>query len=177
MSPSSRSRSGAVKRSRVRRAGESAFGVLLLARSGLMALLAGLLLVAGVWTSWETAKPAMFASEREQGTLSVEKCADDTCRGTYSPDDTGERGATPERVTLGQLAAPDAGERVPVALRSGTDEVVRTGVAGVLYAWVPLAGALVLAALVVAGGLRLRRTAWVMGLLGLGIMGSAFLAL
>lgn len=167
--------SSIVKRSAARRAGESAFGMLLLAKTGLMALLALLLLVAGVWTSWETAEPAMFSSTRESGTLTVRECADHECRGSFAPSDN--EGERRQRVTLGQLAAPDVGERVRVALRPGTDEVVRTGPAGVLYAWVPLAGALLLASLVVAGGLRLRRTAWAMGLLGAGIMGGAFLLL
>lgn len=164
-----------MKRSALRRAGESAFGMLLLVKTGTMALLALLLVVAGVWSSWATAEPAMFSSARERGTLVVESCSDDTCRGAFTPSGGAED--PPERVALGQVSAPDAGEGVPVALRPGTDEVVRTGAAGVLYAWLPLAGALLLAALVVAGGLRLRRTAWAMGLLGAGIMGAAFLLL
>jgi hypothetical protein len=46
-----------------------------------------------------------------------------------------------------------------------------------LHAWVPFAGSLLLAALVVAGGMRFRRTAWVMGLLGAVLLGAAFAAL
>ncbi len=76
-----------------------------------------------------------------------------------------------------QAAAPDKGERVEVTVKPGTTQAVRTGSAGILHAWVPFAGALLLAALVVAGGMRLRRTAWVMGLLGAVLLGAAFAAL
>jgi hypothetical protein len=47
----------------------------------------------------------------------------------------------------------------------------------VLFAWLPLGGALVLAGVVVAGGLRMRRTAWVMGGAGLALVTAAFVAL
>jgi hypothetical protein len=46
-----------------------------------------------------------------------------------------------------------------------------------LYAWLPLAGALMLAGVVVAGGLRMRRTAWAMGGTGLVLVTAAFVAL
>ncbi|OEV05313.1 hypothetical protein [Streptomyces oceani] len=163
------------RRGVVRRAGESAYGVLLLAKTVLMALLAGLLLVAGVWTSWSTAEPAMFAPAAERGTLTVEKCGDDECRGSYAPSATGAERRT--GVTLDSLVSKGPGETVPVTLPESATEAVRTGVAGVSYAWVPLAGALLLASLIVAGGLRMRRTAWGMGLLGAGGMLTAFLLL
>lgn len=54
---------------------------------------------------------------------------------------------------------------------------MRSGPAGVLYAWVPLGGALLLAAVVVAGGMRLVRPAWVLGLSGAGLLTAAFVAL
>lgn len=56
------------------------------------------------------------------------------------------------KVTIAQAAAPDKGERVEVTVEPGTARAVRTGTAGILHAWVPFAGALLLAALVVAGG-------------------------
>lgn len=148
--------------------------MLLLAKTALMALLAMLLLIAGVWTSWDTAEPAMFSGERERGTLAVGKCGDDECRGAFTP---GSGGKPRDGVVISKTVAEGRGETLDVALRPGTDEVVRTGPAGMLYAWVPLAGALLLASVVVAGGLRLRRTAWVMGLLGAGVMGASFLTL
>ncbi|MDF9813636.1 hypothetical protein M2266_002867 [Streptomyces sp. SPB162] len=49
-----------------------------------------------------------------------------------------------------------------------------TGWAGVLYAWVPLGGALLLAALVLVGGLRMPRSAWTAGLAGAALMVAAF---
>lgn len=162
-------RSQDTKRSRTRRLGESAFGVLLLARSGLMALIAGVLLVAGVWTSWGTAERMMAAEER--GTVTVSACGDAECAGVFKPAGSGGK---PEKVTVARSVSGDTGERLEVAVKPGTDHVVRTGPAGILYAWVPLGGALLLASLVVAGGLRMRRTAVAMGLCGALVMGGAW---
>jgi hypothetical protein len=164
-----------VKRSRTRRAGESAYGLLLLTKNALMALVALLLLVAGVWTSWGSAQHAMLASSREQGTMTVRSCGSDRCTGPFVPVEG--KGSVRPRVSLDKSVAEKPGERYSIAIKPGTDEVVRTGPAGILYSWVPLAGAMVLAALVVAGGLRMRRTGWVLGLLGLAVMGAAFFAL
>lgn len=165
MSPRTRTSS---KRSRTRRVGESAFGVLLLARSGLMVLIALVLVVAGVWTAWGTARPAMGGGER--GTVTVRTCGDDECEGSFLP----EGSTSPEKVTVARSVSGGTGEKLDVAVKPGTDHVVRTGPAGILYAWVPLGGSLLLAALVVAGGLRMRRTAVGMGLCGLLVMGGAW---
>ncbi|MGD3109199.1 hypothetical protein [Streptomyces sp. YGL11-2] len=169
MPPRSR-RTGSVRRSRSRRFGEGAFGVLLVARTAVMALLALLLLVAGVWTSWGTARYAMLAKGRERGTMTVAACAADRCTGPFVPADAGGRR---QQVSVAQTAVKK-GERVAVALRPDSTRAVRTGLGGVLHAWVPFGGALLLAALIVAGGLRLRRTAWVMGLLGAALLGATF---
>ncbi|MFI9233458.1 hypothetical protein [Streptomyces rimosus] len=176
-STKTRTRTGrtAKKRSRSRRLGESAYGLLLVARTGLMAALALLLLVAGVWTSWRTAQYAMFVKGREHGTMTVADCRDDRCSGPYLP--SGGDGRRRARVSLAAAAAPGEGERVEVILKPGTDRAVRTGPAGILHAWVPFAGSLLLAALVVAGGMKLRRTAWVMGALGAVLLGATFAAL
>ncbi|MGW1375254.1 hypothetical protein ACWD6P_13405 [Streptomyces sp. NPDC002446] len=173
--PRSSTRTSSVRRSRSRRVGESAFGVLIVARTGLMGLLALLLLVAGVWTSWGTAQYAMLTKGRERGTLTVSACAGERCSGPYVPVEGA--GGSRSRVSIAQAAAPDRGERVEVVLKPGSSHAVRTGPAGVLHAWVPFAGSLLLAALVVAGGMRLRRTAWVMGLLGAVLLGAAFAAM
>ncbi|MCL7495329.1 MULTISPECIES: hypothetical protein [Streptomyces] len=173
--PRSSTRTSSVRRSRTRRVGESAYGALLLARTGLMGLLALLLLVAGVWTSWHTAQYAMLVKARERGMMTVSACESERCTGSYVP--TGGDGRRRARVTIVQAAAPDKGERVEVTVKPGTTQAVRTGSAGILHAWVPFAGSLLLAALVVAGGMRLRRTAWVMGLLGAVLLGAAFAAL
>ena len=58
------------------------------------------------------------------------------------------------------------GEVYSVTVKPGSSDVVRSGPAGLLYAWVPLGGALLLASVVVAGGLRLTRVAWVMAAAG-----------
>lgn len=173
--PKSSTRTRSVRRSRWRRLGESAYGVVLVARMGLMGLLALLLLVAGVWTSWSTAKYAMLVKGRERGVLTVSACAGERCSGPYVP--VAGTGRPRARVSIAQAAAPEKGERVEVVLKPGTSRAVRAGAAGVLHAWVPFAGALLLAALVVAGGMRLRRTAWGMGLLGAALLGAAFAAM
>ncbi|MFE0192909.1 hypothetical protein [Streptomyces sp. NPDC058989] len=162
------------RRSRSRRVGESAYGVLLVARMGLMGLLALLLLVAGVWTSWSTAQYAMLVKGRERGAMTVSACAGERCTGPFVAEGEG-RGS--RKVSIAQAAAPDKGERVEVVLKPGSSHAVRSGPAGVLHAWVPFAGSLLLAALVVAGGMRMRRTAWVMGLLGAVLLGAAFAAM
>ncbi len=163
-----------VKRSRARRAGESAYGLLLVLKNTFMALLALLLLVAGTWTSWDSARPAMFAEAGVRGTLAVERCGEDRCSGTFTP---AGGGAPRDGVSVSASVSGGGGERLEVALLPEGEEAVRTGPAGVLYAWVPLAGGLLLASLVLAGGLRMRRTAWAAGLLGAGLMVAAFVLL
>ncbi|MFD9817034.1 hypothetical protein [Streptomyces sp. NPDC059080] len=147
---------------------------MLLVRNGLLVLVASVLLVAGVWTSWGSARYAMGVSGREHGTLTVASCDDERCAGPFVPEGAGRRRA---RVSLVKAASPGVGERVTVALRPGGERAVRTGAAGVLHAWAPFAGALLLAALVVAGGLRWRRTAWGMGLCGVALLVGAWGAL
>ncbi|KPC63273.1 hypothetical protein [Streptomyces chattanoogensis] len=170
--PRSSTRTSSVRRSRSRRVGESAYGALLVARTGLMGLLALLLLVAGVWTSWNTAQYAMLVKAKERGTMTVVACRDKRCTGPYVP--TAGDGRRRAKVSVAQAAAPDKGARIEVTVKPGTTHAVRTGLAGILHAWVPFAGSLLLAALVVAGGMRMRRTAWVMGLFGAVLLGAAF---
>ncbi|MFR9673464.1 hypothetical protein [Streptomyces sp. TR06-5] len=160
-----------VRRSRTRRAGESAFGVLLVLKNTFMALLALLLVIAGAWTSWDTARPAMFREAGTPGVLVVEECADEFCTGTFEPDGGG---APQQDVAIKAAVADGTGERLETALLPDGEEAVRTGPAGVLYAWVPLGGGLLLASLVLAGGLRMRRTAWTLAVLGAGTMVGAF---
>ncbi|MCC3653486.1 MULTISPECIES: hypothetical protein [Streptomyces] len=167
------------RRPAVRRAGESAYGLLLVGKQALMAAVALLVLIAGVFTSWDAAQHAMLTKGRERGTVTIERCDGDVCGGRFEPAAGAPAGADAERrtVTVVEAAGRERGERLPVAVKPGTDEAVRTGLGGVLHAWIPFAGALLLAALVVAGGLRMRRTAWWLGLAGAALLGGAFLTL
>ncbi|NBE54304.1 hypothetical protein [Streptomyces boluensis] len=150
-------------------------GLLLFGRRAGSVLLALLLLVAGVWTSWQTAQHVMLSEEREQGTMSVARCAEETCTGPFVP---AGRGAEPrDRVVIDKSIGERKGVKVPVAVKPGTDEVVRTGGPGFLHAWVPLGGALVLAGVVIGGGLRQPRTAWGVGLTGAALLVASFATL
>ncbi|MDP9613051.1 hypothetical protein ACFV4E_15815 [Streptomyces hygroscopicus] len=166
---------GVTKRSRTRRVGESAYGLLLLAKNAAMALIALLILVAGVWSSWGDAKPTMLTKGLERGTVTVSDCDDEWCTGSFSPARAG--GEAHGRVRIDEAVTDGTGDRVPVALKPGTDRAVRTGAAGILHAWVPFGGSLLLGSLVVAGGLGMRRTGWSMGLLGAVLVGASFATL
>ncbi|MBA5226148.1 hypothetical protein [Streptomyces griseoaurantiacus] len=148
---------------------------LLFGQRALMAVVTGLILVGGVWGSWGTAQYVMLTKGRERGTVVVTDCSQDACTGPYRPVSAGS--VARPRVRLDTSVGVRTGEVLTVVVKPGTDEVVRSGPAGVLYAWLPLGGALVLAGVVVAGGLRLRRTAWVMGGSGLALVTAAFVAL
>ncbi|MBQ0987264.1 hypothetical protein KBZ10_22635 [Streptomyces sp. F63] len=169
------------RRPAVRRAGESAYGLLLAGKQALMAAVALLVLTAGVYTSWDAAQHAMLTKGRERGTVTIERCDGDVCEGRFEPAEASgapaEGEAEQRTVTVVEAAGRKRGERLPVAVKPGTDEAVRTGLGGVLHAWIPFAGSLLLAALVVAGGLRMRRTAWGLGLAGAALLGGAFLTL
>ncbi|WP_016908960.1 hypothetical protein [Streptomyces xiaopingdaonensis] len=162
-------RSGApYKRSRRRRLGENVYGMLLLAKTLLMVVVAAVLLVAGVWSSWGSAYPAMAGEER--GTVRVTDCGDDECTGRFSAD----TGSTPAEVTLGQAVSGSPGETFDAALRPGERHAVRADAGGILYSWAPLGGALLLASIVVVGGLRMRRLGVGLGLLGAALLGGAW---
>ncbi|MZD03659.1 hypothetical protein GTW43_00965 [Streptomyces sp. SID5785] len=137
-------------------------------------VLAVLLLVTGVWASWGAAQHVMFPSGRERGVLTVARCADGVCSGAFAP------GAPPAerhaRVTLEQSVGVKKGARFPVVLKPGSTSAVRAGGPGFLRAWVPLGGALLLASVVVAGGMRRRRLAWVTGGAGFALLTAAFAA-
>ncbi|MFG2501402.1 hypothetical protein ACGFSB_24725 [Streptomyces sp. NPDC048441] len=152
---------------------------LLLVRRTAMGGLAALLLVAGVWASWGTAQHVMLTDERERGTMRVSRCSSDECVGSYAPSSSSaSSGSKPrDRVVIDRSIAEKAGARIPVAVKPGTSEVVRTGGPGFLHAWLPLGGALLLSAVVVAGGLRLRRTAWGLFLAGGALLTASFATL
>lgn len=144
-------------------------------RLGSMGLVALLILVAGVWGSWPSAQHVMLSEGREQGTMTVSRCDDDLCWGPYEPVSTGSTAR--ERVSIERSVAVETGKTYTVVVKPGSREVVRTGPAGLLHAWVPLGGALLLASVVVAGGLRMPRTAWVLGGSGLALITAAWVAL
>ncbi|MFJ7998503.1 hypothetical protein ACIQ7D_15345 [Streptomyces sp. NPDC096310] len=133
-----------------------------------------LLLVAGVWTSWGDAQHVVLSKGREHGTLTVTGCRDGVCSGRYVADGPG---GEPGRMTIEESVAVGKGDRLAVVVRPGTTELVRTGTAGLLYAWVPLGGALLLASLVIGGGLRLTRTAWGAAVAGGVLLVATFFAL
>ncbi|GAA2950982.1 hypothetical protein ACFPN0_13195 [Kitasatospora cinereorecta] len=133
-----------------------------------------LLLVAGGWSSWNTAHHIILAKGREHGTMAVTGCGEEVCTGSFAPDaQSQDRSA----VTVQRSVAVRKGDRFPVVVKPGTGEVVRAGTPGFLHAWVPLGGALLLAALVIGGGMRLTRTAWGVGIAGAALLTATFIAL
>jgi hypothetical protein len=169
-----------VKRSRSRRAAEGAWGLVLLGRVVGLSLLALLILVSGAWDSWRTAQHVMLTKGRERGTVTLADCGDSTCTGLFTPKDApaaGDPAAARREVTVSLPIRHQVGDRVQVVLKPGTDTAVRSGWGGLLFAWVPLGGALLLAAVVMAGGLKMPRTAWSLALAGAALLGGAFLTL
>ncbi len=139
-----------------------------------MGAVAVLILLAGVWGSWGSAQHVMLTKGREQGTVEVTRCGDDTCAGPYTPLSAGSTARA--RVEIEKSVAVRKGGIYTVVIKPGSDEVVRSGPAGVLYAWVPLGGALLLASVVVAGGLGRVRVGWALAGSGVALLTAAFLA-
>jgi hypothetical protein len=153
---------------------ESAHAVLRFGRFAAMGAVAVLILIAGVWASWGTAQHVMLTKGRERGTVEVTRCGQDMCTGRYSPLSPGSQPRS--EVVLEKSVAVRKGRTYTVVVKPGSDDAVRSGPAGVLYAWVPLGGALLLASVVVAGGLLRTRAAWVMALSGVALLTAAFVA-
>ncbi|WP_373296327.1 MULTISPECIES: hypothetical protein [Streptomyces] len=172
-------RSAVPARSASRRTRRGARTVLRFGRLAAMGTVAALILVAGVWASWGTAQHVMLSKGREQGTMKVTECGEDVCAGPYTPVSPGSEAR--HRVVIDDSVAVDEGGTYSVAVKPGGDggsvDVVRTGASGLLYAWVPLGGALLLSSVVVAGGLRMSRSAWVLGGVGLALITAAYVAL
>ncbi|MEU9154036.1 hypothetical protein AB0D59_26610 [Streptomyces sp. NPDC048417] len=140
-----------------------------------MGAVAVLILVGGVWGSWGTAQHVMLTKGKERGTVEVTACGADTCTGPFTPVAAGASARS--RVVIDKSVAVRKGQTYDVIVKPGTDDVVRSGPAGILLAWVPLGGALLLSAVVVAGGLRLTRVAWALGGSGIALLTAAFFAL
>ncbi|GCB48627.1 hypothetical protein [Streptomyces sp. NL15-2K] len=144
-------------------------------RIAAMGTVAALILIAGVWASWGTAQHVMLTKGRERGTIEVTRCGEETCTGPYAPLSTGSTAR--KSVVIEHTAAVRKGQTYSVVVKPGSDDVVRSGPAGILYAWVPLGGALLLASVVVAGGLRRTRVAWVMAGSGIALLTAVFVTM
>ncbi|MFF7974114.1 hypothetical protein [Streptomyces sp. NPDC007905] len=144
-------------------------------RVAAMGALAALILFAGVWGSWGTAQHVMLTKGRERGTIRVTGCAEDTCSGPFAPVSQGARARS--SMVIAKTVAVRRGRTYDVVVKPGTDEVVRSGPAGILYAWVPFGGALLMASVVVAGGMRLTRVAWVLAGAGAALLTASFVTL
>ncbi|MEU2155687.1 hypothetical protein ABZ532_11850 [Streptomyces sp. NPDC019396] len=143
-------------------------------RRAAMVAVAVLLLVAGVWSSWDTAQHVVLSKGREHGRLTVARCGEETCTGPFDPEGSA---AARGGMSIGRSVAVARGEKLDVVVKPGTREVVRAGWPGVLHAWMPLGGALLLAALVIGGGLRWTRVAWGAAAAGGALLLGAFFAL
>ncbi|WP_128431426.1 hypothetical protein [Streptomyces cyaneus] len=154
---------------------QGAVAVLRFGRLAAMGTVAALILIAGVWASWGTAHHVMLTKGRESGTIEVTRCGAHTCSGPYAPISAGSQPR--ESVVIEKNVAVRKGQTYTVVVKPGSDDVVRSGPAGVLYAWVPLGGALLLASVVVAGGLRRTRAAWVMAGSGIALLTAAFVTI
>ncbi|MFE2218387.1 hypothetical protein ACFW93_41525 [Streptomyces canus] len=140
-----------------------------------MGAVAVLILIAGVWASWGSAQYVMLTKGRERGTIEVARCAQDVCSGPYTPLSHGSQARG--RVDIEKTVAVRKGQTYTVVVKPGSADVVRSGPAGVLYSWVPMGGALLLASVVVAGGLRRTRFAWVLAGSGIALLTAAFVAI
>jgi hypothetical protein len=147
--------------------------VLRFGRIAVMGAVAVLILIAGVWASWGTAQHVMLTKGRERGTVEVARCGARSCTGPFSPLSAGAQPR--KKVVIEKSVAVRVGRTYTVIVKPGSDDVVRSGPAGVLYAWVPMGGALLLASVVVAGGLRRTRAAWVLAGSGFAVLTAAFL--
>ncbi|MEV7003500.1 hypothetical protein AB0N62_38340 [Streptomyces sp. NPDC093982] len=151
---------------------QGAFTALRFGRLAAMGTVAVLILIAGVWASWGSAQHVMLTKGRESGTIEVTRCGADSCSGPYTPISAGSQPR--ESVVIEKNVAVRKGQTYTVVIKPGGDSVVRSGPAGILYSWVPLGGALLLASVVVAGGLRRTRLAWVMAGSGVALLTAAF---
>ncbi|MEV1061722.1 hypothetical protein [Streptomyces sp. NPDC050263] len=161
-------------RARGRAKGSASVVALRYGRLAAMGTVAVLILFAGVWGSWGAAQHVMLTKGREQGTVEVTRCGADMCTGPYTPVSAGSTARA--RVEIEKSVAVRKGRTYTVVLKPGGTEAVRSGPAGVLYAWVPFGGALLLASVVAAGGLGRVRVGWVLAGSGVALLTAAFLA-
>jgi hypothetical protein len=156
------------------RSARGARGLALFARVVAVGALTLLIVVSGAWASWRTAQNVVLSKGRERGTVTLTACGDSVCTGPFAP--SGAATARP-KVRVSLPVRHHVGDRVRVVMQPGTDTAVRSGWGGLLFAFVPLGGALLLASVVVAGGLRLPRAGWSLAAAGAALLGGAFLTL
>ncbi|MFI6940269.1 hypothetical protein ACIBI4_13430 [Streptomyces sp. NPDC050418] len=142
------------------------------ARTVATAALAVLLLVVGIWTSWSTAQHVLFTKGRERGQITIARCDGDFCTGRFEPLSPGAKARA--TVTIEESLGTEKGAKLPVVVKPGSSQVVRGGGPGFFHAWIPLGGALLMAAVVVGGGLRMTRTAWGVASAGVLLLFGAF---
>jgi hypothetical protein len=140
-----------------------------------LALLTLLILVSGGWESWKTAHYVMLTKGRERGTVALAACGDTSCTGPFAPKD-GTGTPRPE-VTVSLPVRHHVGDKVQVVMKPGTLTAIRSGWGGLLFSWLPLGGALLLAAVVAGGGLRMARTGWGLAAAGAALLLGVFLTL
>jgi hypothetical protein len=145
-----------------------------LARVLCSALIAVLLVVAGCWSSWDTVQHSLYAKEDQRGVLTLADCDRSACTGAFAPRST--VGDAVAEVRLTQRIGLEQGDELTVALWPDSTDAIRTGLAGFLYGWLPLSGSLLLASLLIAGGMRLYRVGWAVGGLALALLGATFFA-
>jgi hypothetical protein len=136
------------------------------------ALMVVLLIVAGCWSSWDTVRHALYAKEAERGVLTLASCDRTACTGVFTPRST-LRGEVAD-IRLTQRIGLQEGDELAVALWPDSTDAIRTGLPGFLYGWLPLTGSLLLAGLLIAGGMRLYRVGWAVGGLALALIGVTF---
>ncbi|KAB8164342.1 hypothetical protein FH609_014180 [Streptomyces sp. 3MP-14] len=141
------------RRGAARRAGESAFGALLLGRLVASWLLAAALVLGGAYAAWDTTRDTFGLGDTEKGEVTLLRCEQRDCTGIFAPSG--------DTVVLEQRIARVEGESLTVVRPLDGDLVFRADAAGRLYALAPLSGALLLAAVVIGGGLRRYRLAWI----------------
>ncbi|MET9495017.1 hypothetical protein [Streptomyces sp. NPDC006552] len=133
-------------------------------------VIALLLVVAGFWASWGAAQHVVFPTGRTHGELLVQRCEGSRCSGPLA---SARDGAD---VWMRRSVGVKKGARIAVVVKPGSRQAVRSGVAGFFTAFMPLGGALLLASIVLAGGMLNRRLAWITSGAGVALLTAAFVA-
>ncbi|PZG85611.1 hypothetical protein C1I97_33500, partial [Streptomyces sp. NTH33] len=109
----------------VSRSRQASYAALRFGRVAATGVVTALILIAGVWASWDTAPYVMLTKGRELGTVTVAECDGAVCTGPYTPVSTGSTAR--ERVVVAPTAAVRKGRTYSVVVKPGTDRVLRSG--------------------------------------------------